>query len=168
MARGDSSKPTEAAAGAAAVPARGLARGLGLRGALALNLIDMIGVGPFITIPLIIHAMHGPQAMLGWVLGALLAMCENLGFCAMGDGGRLSDEGVIAMDGQLPVSPSGGVVSTNPVGATAMIRVAEAASQVMGQAGEHQIPDVNLALATGYGGNAWTDMMVLGSERPRR
>src|SRR5215471_1068507 len=52
-----------------------LAREIGLREATALNMIDMIGVGPFITIPLIISAMHGPQAMLGWVLGALLAMC---------------------------------------------------------------------------------------------
>jgi len=44
----------------------------------------MIGVGPFITIPLIIHAMHGPQAMLGWVLGALLAMCDGLVWAELG------------------------------------------------------------------------------------
>ena len=42
-----------------------LIRGVGLRGATTLNMIDMIGVGPFITIPLIIAAMGGPQAMLG-------------------------------------------------------------------------------------------------------
>src|SRR5512146_1558541 len=58
--------------------APGLVREVGLLEATALNMIDMIGVGPFITIPLIIHAMHGPQAMLGWVLGALLAMCDGL------------------------------------------------------------------------------------------
>jgi len=98
---------------------------------------------------------------------AELALYENLSFCDMGDGGRLIDEGVTLMDGQLPVNPSGGVLSTNPVGATAMIRVAEAAMQVMGQAGEHQIPDVRRALATGYGGNAWTDIMILSRERPR-
>ncbi len=46
-----------------------LARDIGLREATALNMIDMIGVGPFITIPLIISAMHGPQAMLGWIVG---------------------------------------------------------------------------------------------------
>jgi hypothetical protein len=39
--------------------------------------------------------------------------------------------------------------------------------QVMGQAGEHQIPDVRRALATGYGGNAWTDIMILSRERPQ-
>jgi len=74
---------------------------------------------------------------------------------------------VTLIDGPLPVNPSGGVLSTNPVGATAMIRVAEAAMQVMGEAGEHQIPDVKRALATGYGGNAWTDIMILARERPR-
>ena len=62
----------------------GLAREVGLREATALNMIDMIGVGPFITIPLIIHAMHGPQAMLGWVLGALLAMCDGLVWAELG------------------------------------------------------------------------------------
>jgi APA family basic amino acid/polyamine antiporter len=61
-----------------------LAREVGLREATALNLIDMIGVGPFITIPLIIHAMHGPQAMLGWVVGALLAMCDGLVWAELG------------------------------------------------------------------------------------
>jgi acetyl-CoA C-acetyltransferase len=98
---------------------------------------------------------------------AELAMCENLQFCAMGQGGRLIDDGVTFLDGQLPVNPSGGVLSTNPVGATAMIRVAEAAMQVMGEAGAHQVPDVSRALATGYGGNAWTDVMILSAERPR-
>jgi amino acid transporter len=61
-----------------------LAREVSLREATALNMIDMIGVGPFITIPLIIHAMHGPQAMLGWVLGAVLAMCDGLVWAELG------------------------------------------------------------------------------------
>ncbi|MCU1256293.1 MAG: Amino acid permease, partial [Candidatus Angelobacter sp.] len=65
-------------------PLPGLAREVGLREATALNIIDMIGVGPFITIPLIIHAMHGPQAMLGWVLGAFLAMCDGLVWAELG------------------------------------------------------------------------------------
>ena len=47
-----------------------LERGISLTSATALNMIDMIGVGPFITIPLIIGAMGGPQAMLGWITGA--------------------------------------------------------------------------------------------------
>ena len=92
---------------------------------------------------------------------AELAMYENLGFCERGQAGRLIDEGVTSMEGELPINPSGGVLSTNPIGATALIRVAEAAMQVMGTAGKHQVPNVRTALATGYGGNAWTDAMIL-------
>ncbi len=55
-----------------------LIRGMGLGSATALNMIDMIGVGPFITMPLVLSAMGGPQAMLGWVVGALLAVCDGL------------------------------------------------------------------------------------------
>ena len=98
---------------------------------------------------------------------AELAWYENLRFCEMGQGGRMIDEGLTLMDGRLPVNPSGGVLSANPVGATAMIRVAEAAMQVMGEAGDHQIDGARRALATGYGGNAWTDVMILSRERPR-
>jgi APA family basic amino acid/polyamine antiporter len=61
-----------------------LTRGVTLRGATALNMIDMIGVGPFITIPLIIAAMNGPQAMLGWVLGAFIALSDGLVWAELG------------------------------------------------------------------------------------
>jgi acetyl-CoA C-acetyltransferase len=97
---------------------------------------------------------------------AELAMYECLGFCEKGGGGRFIDAGVPEMDGALPVNPSGGVLSTNPVGATALIRVGEAALQVMGEAGERQVSNVRRALATGYGGNAWSDLLVLGTARP--
>ena len=61
------------------VPAdKGLERGIGLAQATALNMIDMIGVGPFITVPLMVATMHGPQAMLGWILGALLVVCDGM------------------------------------------------------------------------------------------
>lgn len=62
----------------------GLARGIGLPEAVALNMIDMVGVGPFITIPLIVHAMGGPQAMLGWILGAFFAVCDGLVWAELG------------------------------------------------------------------------------------
>src|SRR5581483_4354066 len=55
-----------------------LKREIGLGSALALNMLEMVGVGPFITLPLIVAAMGGPQAMLGWVLGAALALCDGL------------------------------------------------------------------------------------------
>ena len=61
-----------------------LIRGVGLGSATALNMIDMIGIGPFITIPLIVSAMGGPQAMLGWVLGAIFAMCDGLVWAELG------------------------------------------------------------------------------------
>ena len=56
----------------------GLVRSFGLLQATALNMSNMVGVGPFITIPLIIASMGGPQCMLGWVLGAVLALCDGL------------------------------------------------------------------------------------------
>jgi amino acid transporter len=61
-----------------------LERSLTLRGAVTLNLLDMIGVGPFLTLPLLLAAMGGPQAMLGWVLGAGLAVCDGLVWAELG------------------------------------------------------------------------------------
>jgi basic amino acid/polyamine antiporter, APA family len=61
-----------------------LIRGVGLWGATTLNMIDMIGVGPFITMPLIIAAMGGPQAMIGWIVGALLVICDGLVWAELG------------------------------------------------------------------------------------
>src|SRR6195256_5791066 len=71
--------PTQLDAGS-----RGLIRGMGLGTATALNMIDMIGVGPFITMPLIVSAMGGPQAILGWLLGALFAACDGLVWAELG------------------------------------------------------------------------------------
>ena len=61
-----------------------LIRGVGLAGATTLNMIDMIGVGPFITIPLIVSAAGGPQAMLGWIAGAVFALCDGLIWAELG------------------------------------------------------------------------------------
>ena len=55
-----------------------LKRRLGLTEAVALNMSNMVGVGPFITIPLIIASMGGPQCMLGWLLGAILSVADGL------------------------------------------------------------------------------------------
>jgi len=74
----------------------------------------------------------------------------------------------IAIDGAFPINPSGGVIASNPIGATAMIRVAEAAMQVRGTAGAHQVKkDVNLALASGFGGTFWTVLILLSKELPQ-
>ncbi len=61
-----------------------LHRSLGLLQATAMNMSSMIGVGPFLTIPLILSKMGGPQAMLGWILGALLAVCDGMVWAELG------------------------------------------------------------------------------------
>ncbi len=64
---------------------------------------------------------------------------ENLGFAPEGEGWKMTESGATQLDGDLPVNCSGGVLSTNPIGASGMIRFGEAAMQVRGQAGDHQI-----------------------------
>ncbi len=61
-----------------------LIRGMGLLESTAANMLEMIGIGPFITIPLILAAMGGPQAMIGWLLGALIAVCDGLVWAELG------------------------------------------------------------------------------------
>lgn len=61
-----------------------LIRGLSLRQAVAVNMIDMVGIGPFITIPFIIGAMNGPQCILAWMLGALLSFCDGCVWAELG------------------------------------------------------------------------------------
>lgn len=75
---------------------------------------------------------------------------------------RMVEEGQWARDGKLPVNPSGGVTATNPIGATAILRPAEAALQIRGDAGPHQLPrEVRHALASGFGGTMWTVLIML-------
>ncbi len=92
---------------------------------------------------------------------AELSWYEALGLCELGGGGKLMDSGATQMTGELPVNPSGGVISTNCIGATAMIRVAEAAIQLMGKGGARQVPGAKTALATGFGGSFWTEITIL-------
>ncbi len=64
--------------------------------------------------------------------------------------------------GKIPINPSGGVIAANPIGATALLRVAEAALQIRGDAGRHQIPlPVRHALASGFGGTFWSVLFIL-------
>ena len=86
---------------------------------------------------------------------------EALGFCEPGGGQRLLD------DPGLAVNPSGGMLSANPYFASGLVRVAEAALQVMGRAGERQVKGATVALAhavSGLGGQAHT-VAVVGAER---
>jgi amino acid transporter len=61
-----------------------LDRGMGLAGAVSANVLNMVGVGPFLTIPLALAAMGGPQAMLGWIVGAVLCLCDGLVWAELG------------------------------------------------------------------------------------
>jgi acetyl-CoA C-acetyltransferase len=71
-----------------------------------------------------------------------------------GEGWKMVDTGETDLGGSFPVNPSGGVLSTNAIGASGMVRFAEAALQVRGLAGEHQVGEVHTALAQAYGGAA--------------
>jgi amino acid transporter len=64
--------------------AQKLDRGMGLAGAMSANILNMVGVGPFLTIPLALAAMGGPQAMLGWLAGALLCLCDGMVWAELG------------------------------------------------------------------------------------
>jgi acetyl-CoA C-acetyltransferase len=69
------------------------------------------------------------------------------------------------MEGDIPVNCSGGVLSSNPIGASGMLRFAEAALQVRGLAGEHQVENARVALGHAYGGAAqYFAMWVVGRE----
>ncbi|HEX5266324.1 MAG TPA: thiolase domain-containing protein [Acidimicrobiales bacterium] len=85
-----------------------------------------------------------------------------------GEGWKMVDSGETDIDGSFPVNPSGGVLSTNAIGASGMVRFAECALQVRGMAGEHQIDGARTSLAQAYGGAAqYFAMGVLRSEPPQ-
>ncbi|MBO0852963.1 MAG: thiolase domain-containing protein [Nocardia sp.] len=91
---------------------------------------------------------------------------ENLGFAEEGGGWKLIDAHETEIGGKLPVNPSGGVLSSNPIGASGMIRFAEAAKQVMGRAGDYQVEGARKALGHAYGGGSqYFSMWVVGSEQ---
>ena len=93
---------------------------------------------------------------------------ENLGFCAEGDGWKLTEAGATAPDGDIPWNPSGGVLSSNPIGASGMIRFGEAAQQVRERAGDYQVPlSTGKALGHAYGGGSqFYSMWVVGRDKP--
>jgi len=92
---------------------------------------------------------------------------ENLGFAGEGEGWKLTEAGETAIGGRIPVNASGGVLSSNPIGASGMLRFAEAAMQVMGRAGDHQVDGARTALGHAYGGGSqYFAMWVVRTARP--
>jgi acetyl-CoA acetyltransferase len=78
---------------------------------------------------------------------------ENLGFCAFGDGGPVSERGDTEIGGRIPVNPSGGLESKgHPVGATGLAQVHELVTQLRGEAGARQVRGARIALAENGGG----------------
>lgn len=91
-----------------------------------------------------------------------LQWLPELKVCDLPESWRLIEKGVTEIEGELPVNPSGGVVATNPIGASGTLRIAEAALQVRGDAGEHQVTkEVKRALATAYGAGGWNVVTLL-------
>jgi acetyl-CoA C-acetyltransferase len=94
-------------------------------------------------------------------------LLENLGIVASGRGWHLIDDGTTTRTGALPVNPSGGLLGANPIGAAGLVRFAESALQVRGDAGAHQIDGARLALGHAAGGYSnCVAMWVVGSDRP--
>jgi acetyl-CoA C-acetyltransferase len=99
-----------------------------------------------------------------WVAPCVL---ENLHLADSNRGWRLIDDGATTMSGVLPVNPSGGLLGANAIGAAGLVRFAEAAMQVRGTAGEHQVDGARTAVGHAQGGfSNFVAMWVVGRERP--
>lgn len=95
-----------------------------------------------------------------------LSYYEGLGLCREGEAAALIESGATFMEGDIPVNPSGGCMGANPIGATALIRMAEAALQVTNKAGDRQVENAKTALVQAGGG--WANLRgvaVIGAER---
>jgi len=92
---------------------------------------------------------------------------EGLGICGPGKGGSLIEKGLTVMGGELPVNPSGGVLSAHPLLVAGLARIIEATLQVRGEAGERQVRGASTALAHGINGPCGQShcVWILGAER---
>lgn len=96
----------------------------------------------------------------------ILLELEALGFCGKGEAGPLIEKGVFKMGGEMAVNPSGGVLCTNPIGATGLVRLVEACLQVTGKAEKRQVPDAEVALAHAWGGTMQLHaLMIVGKHK---
>jgi acetyl-CoA acyltransferase len=110
----------------------------------AMRCYDMAGVGPE---DISVAELHDAAAI------AEIVHCENVGFCAYGDGGPLAESGATTLGGQLPINVSGGLLSKgHPVGATGAIQIFELVAQLRGEAGDRQVENAQFGLAENGGG----------------
>lgn len=84
---------------------------------------------------------------------AEILQIENLGLCVRGEGGVFTEAGETALGGRVPVNPSGGLVSKgHPIAATGVMQLHELVTQLRGEAGPRQVPDLRVAVAENGGG----------------
>jgi len=82
-----------------------------------------------------------------------LYQTEQMGFCPVGEGGMLAESGATALDGKIPVNPSGGLISRgHPIGASGLAQINELVTQLRGEAGERQVKNPKIAMAENGGG----------------
>jgi acetyl-CoA acetyltransferase len=95
----------------------------------------------------------------------VLLSLEDLGFCKKGEGGKLAEEGRTALDGDIPINPSGGLKSFgHPIGASGVRMIYEVVTQLRGDAGARQVKSPRLGLAHNVGGpGAVSCVVVLGN-----
>jgi acetyl-CoA acyltransferase len=105
---------------------------------------EQAGFGP---IDMNVSEVHDATAM------AELIQSENLGFCALGEGGIIAERGETSIGGRIPINPSGGLESKgHPIGATGLGQVYELVSQLRGECGARQVPGARLAIQENGGG----------------
>jgi acetyl-CoA acetyltransferase len=82
-----------------------------------------------------------------------LAQVESLGFCGKGEGGPFAESGATALDGKIPVNPSGGLTSRgHPIGASGLAQIYELVTQIRGEAGKRQVRNHGIAMSENGGG----------------
>jgi len=112
--------------------------------AAATRAYEMAGVGPA---EMDLAEVHDASAF------AEILQVENLGFCATGEGGALTESGATALGGRIPVNPSGGLVSKGHlIAATGLVQLHELVIQLRGEAGARQVADARFAIAENGGG----------------
>ncbi len=105
---------------------------------------ETAGVGPEDLDVIELHDCFAPHELLAY---------EDLGLCAKGEGGRMVDEGRTSLGGDIPVNPSGGLLSKgHPLGATGVAQVVEIVWQLRGEAGKRQVKGAKIGLAHNGGG----------------
>ncbi len=82
-----------------------------------------------------------------------IAQMEALGFCPRGEGGILAESGATALNGSIPVNPSGGLIARgHPIGASGLAQIFELVTQLRGEAGKRQVARHRIAMSENGGG----------------